>query len=147
MAQPAAGMPGMPGMPPFGLPFPWQWPPYQTPAQAPKARYEEMPSSDPVDEVEDVTLFPRIKNWLQSLDDGMRGHDGHTFAQFAADFEREKYIRIVDLVDMRIGDLKHLVPEMAQGTATKLLAYAAKDVGSIRRKEKKRQRRENNRFT
>ncbi|KAJ7115759.1 hypothetical protein C8R44DRAFT_739505 [Mycena epipterygia] len=108
--------------PPPAAPAPAVPPPYHTPAPQPRTRYEDVASS-PGDEVEDVTLFPRISNWLQELDSGARGHDGHEFTQFAADFEREKYIRIVDLVDMR-------------GTAAKLfvtLGYFLTKVRECRR--------------
>ncbi|KAJ6610770.1 hypothetical protein B0H10DRAFT_2193239 [Mycena sp. CBHHK59/15] len=144
---PIAPMAAIPGMPPFGYPaFPWHapWPPYHTPAPSSKPRYDEMPSSDPVEEVEDATLFPRIHKWLQELDEGVRGHDGHNFAQFADDFEREKYMRIVDLEGLKIKDLKDLIPEIAQGTAAKMLGYAAKDIVSIRKRERKRARKEKN---
>ncbi|KAJ7824659.1 hypothetical protein B0H13DRAFT_2290928 [Mycena leptocephala] len=152
LAAPAANA-VMPAMHPYGVPpyTPWPgWPmpggPYQTPVPHPKPRYDDAPSSDPVEEVEDVTLFPRLSAWLQDLDSGPRGQDGHQFTEFAADLEREKYMRIVDLVDLETSDLRALIPEMAHGTATKLLSYAEKDVALIRRKEKKRARREYNHF-
>ncbi|KAJ7193990.1 hypothetical protein B0H12DRAFT_1082511 [Mycena haematopus] len=142
-APPAQAVnPLMPSMLPYAMPpFPW-WPgsggPYQTPAPPPKARYDDIPSSDPIDGVEEVTLFPRIDNWLQELDASPRGQDNHDFSQFMTDFEREKYMRIIDLVDLEVSDLKALIPDIAQGTALKLLSYAKKDVDIIRRKEKRR---------
>ncbi|KAJ7734894.1 hypothetical protein B0H14DRAFT_3516988 [Mycena olivaceomarginata] len=137
-------MPGLPyGMPPFA---PWWMNTYQMPAPPPKSRYDNIPSSDPIEDVEDVTLFPRITPWLRELDNGPRGHDGHDFSQFAPEFEREKYMRVVDLMDLNVGRLTALAPEMAHGTASKLLSYASQDVECIRRKEMKRARRENNRY-
>ncbi|KAJ6594687.1 hypothetical protein B0H19DRAFT_1247341 [Mycena capillaripes] len=134
-------MPAMPyGVPPFN---PWWTTAYQTPVPPPRARYEDIPSSDPVEDVEDVTLFPRIMTWLQGLDDGPRGRDGHDFSQFAPEFERQKYMRVVDLIDLNISHLTTLMPDMAHGTASKLLSYAVQDVEKIRRKEKKRARRDN----
>ncbi|KAJ7463643.1 hypothetical protein FB451DRAFT_1265104 [Mycena latifolia] len=137
----------MHGMPPFGYPpFPWQWPPFQTPPQPSTmnrhGRYDDMPSSDPPEMAEDSRLFPRIGNWLPELDEGPRGADGHNFSQYAPDFDREKYIRIVDLESLKINDLKTLIPEMAHGTAAKMLAYATTDIGLIRKRERKRLRME-----
>lgn len=148
MAAPTVN-PVMPAMHPFGIPFPPWWAgPYQTPAPPPppKARYDDIPSSDPIEDMEDVTLFPRISDWLQALDTGPRGQDEHHFVQFTGDFAREKYVRIVDLVDVTIGDLQTLIPEIAQGTAKRLLDYAVKDVETIRRKEKRRARQERNNY-
>ncbi|KAJ7182557.1 hypothetical protein C8R43DRAFT_940696 [Mycena crocata] len=96
-----------PPMNPYGM-WPFMHPtmpmPYQTPA--PRTQYNQMPSSDPTEEFEDTTLFPRINN--------------------------------------SVSELKELIPEIAQGTVTKLLLYAGQDVKAIRRKEKKRARRDNN---
>jgi hypothetical protein len=127
-------------MPPFAL---WWMSSYQTPAPPQKSRYNNIPNSDPI---EDVTLFPRITPWLQELDNGPRGHDGHDFSQFAAEFEWEKYMRVIDLMDLNVGRLTALAPEMAHGTASKLLSYASQDVECIRHKEMKCACRENNRY-
>ncbi|KAJ7028812.1 hypothetical protein C8F04DRAFT_1188249 [Mycena alexandri] len=139
-------------MPPFGIPFPYQpyqWPPYHTPAPHPRARYDNIPSSYPIEEAEDVTLFPRLKNYLQELDDGPRGQDGHEFAQFLPEFEREKYIHIVDLEGMTVKDVKDLVPDMAQSTASKLLGYVTSNIKVIRKKDTKERKRarKHSRFT
>ncbi|KAJ7288914.1 hypothetical protein C8J57DRAFT_1643222 [Mycena rebaudengoi] len=140
-AAQAAPMPSaFPGPPsyPYPSPYPYApWPPYQTP-QAPRHRHHyDIPSSDPIEEVEDSQLFPRLQNWLQNLDDGSRGRDGHNFIQFADDFDHEKYIRIVDLEGLQIMDLTCLIPGMAHGTAAKIVAYAAADIAMIRKREKK----------
>ncbi|KAJ7040479.1 hypothetical protein C8F04DRAFT_1391666 [Mycena alexandri] len=126
------------------------WPPYHTPAPHPRARYNNIPSSDPIEEAEDVTLFPRLKNYLQELNDGPRGQGGHEFAQFLPEFEHEKYIRIVDLEGgMTVKDVKDLVPNMAQGTASKLLGYVTSDIKVIRKKDAKERKRarKHSRFT
>jgi hypothetical protein len=143
---PAPQPPSMPAvtsmasMSPYGYPpAPW-WPPYQTPP-APQAlnRYGDVPSSPP-QEIEDARLFPRLESWLRSLDDGPRGADDHNFSQYAPDFQREKYVRVVDLETLQVNDLKHLIPELPHGTATKILAYAMADITRIRKVEKKRLR-------
>ncbi|KAE9383866.1 hypothetical protein BT96DRAFT_982422 [Gymnopus androsaceus JB14] len=50
------------------------------------SRCNELPSSDPIEPMEDVTLFPPLQQWLIDLDNGVQGHDGHNFASFAPDF-------------------------------------------------------------
>ncbi|KAJ7697326.1 hypothetical protein B0H14DRAFT_3039156 [Mycena olivaceomarginata] len=143
---PAPQPPSMPAvtsmasMSPYGYPpAPW-WPPYHTPP-APQAlnRYGDVPSSPP-QEIEDARLFPRLESWLRSLDDGPRGADDHNFSQYAPDFQREKYVRVVDLETLQVNDLKRLIPELPHGTATKILAYATADITRIRKVEKKRLR-------
>ncbi|KAJ7185760.1 hypothetical protein C8R46DRAFT_1025722 [Mycena filopes] len=151
-AASAAPIAGMAGMPPFGIPFPYQYPPqwasqaYHTPTPHPTARYGDFPSSDPVEEAEDVTLFPRLEMYLSELDNGVRGQDGHDFSQFLPAFEQEKYVRIADLEGMTVTDLKDLIPDIALGTASKLLGYVTLDVSVIRKREKKRARKQVNRF-
>jgi hypothetical protein len=98
----------------------------------------DIPSSDPIEELEDVTLFPRLSDWLQTLDEGPWGADGHNFGQFAPDFKHEKYFRISDIGDVHITTLLAICPGMANGTATKLLAHAKKDTEKIHKKEMKR---------
>ncbi|KAF8130428.1 hypothetical protein K438DRAFT_1948362 [Mycena galopus ATCC 62051] len=141
LIMPQAGM--LPGMPPFGYPFPgsfpgqvWQpWlipgPAFQTP-QAPNAanHYVDMPSSPPA-EIEDCQLFLCMGTWLQELDDGARGADEHNFAQYAPDFQRQKYVCIVDLEELKIEDVMCLIPEIPHGTATKILTYAKADIGRL----------------
>ncbi|KAJ7195456.1 hypothetical protein GGX14DRAFT_575515 [Mycena pura] len=156
-ATPAPVPPAPPGFPPMPpgispVPFgyhPYQWPMpqpwsmYQTPTATPmsKRRYEDVLSSPP-EVVEDDRLFPRIGVWLQELDDGPRGIDEHNFAQFGVDFDRERYVRVVDLERLKVDELKRLIPEIAHGTASKLLAYAAADIGAIRKQARKRSRKE-----
>ncbi|KAJ7346122.1 hypothetical protein DFH08DRAFT_961590 [Mycena albidolilacea] len=140
---PAPQPPSMPAvtsmasMSPYGYPpAPW-WPPYQTPP-APQALncYGDGPSSPP-QEIKDARLFPRLESWLWSLDDGLRGADDHNFSQYAPEFQREKYVRVVDLETLQVNDLKRLIPELPHGTATKILAYATADITRIRKVEKK----------
>lgn len=103
----------------------------------------EVPSSDPIEEVEDVALFPRMTDWLRSLDDDpKRGVDGHNFSQFAPDFEREKYVRICDLDDLSPTALSAICQwqGMPNGTAKKLLQYTHTETARIRKTEKRRAR-------
>lgn len=100
------------------------------------SRHNEMPSSDPVEPMEDVTLFPRLEQWLTDLDNGIQGHDGHNFASFAPDFLREKYIRISDLDGLTVLDVLEMCSGMAKGTAKKIIDIAARECKDIRKKEK-----------
>ena len=106
-----------------------------------RSRYDDIPSSDPPEEFgEDVTLFPRLSQWLVELDEGPRGADGHNFSQFVHGFEQEKYFRICDVADLSVGDVCGILTGIAQGTASKLVSYAKQDTELIRKKEKRRGR-------
>ncbi|KAJ6481486.1 hypothetical protein C8R47DRAFT_589375 [Mycena vitilis] len=138
-------MHGMPP-PPYGYPgYPWQPPApwgFQTPTPSVnRGRYEDALSSPP-QVIEDNRLFPRMTTWLEDLDSGPRGTDGHSFTQFVGDFEKERYLRVVDLVTLSIEEVIKAAPEMPQGTAAKILAYAKSDVEAIRKRERKRARKE-----
>lgn len=50
------------------------------------------PSSPLTEDIEDITLFPRISEWLCELDEGTRGADGHNFSAWAVYFAERKYI-------------------------------------------------------
>lgn len=126
--------PAMSGYGPYGA-FPLLPASYQA-----YPRHNEMPSSDPVESMEDVTLFPRLEEWLTDLDNGVQGHDGHNFALFAPDFLREKYIRISDLEGLTVSDILEICNGMARGTAKKIIDNAARDCKAIRKKEKRRVR-------
>ncbi|KAE9403461.1 hypothetical protein BT96DRAFT_990323 [Gymnopus androsaceus JB14] len=104
------------------------------------SRCNEMPSSDPIEPTEDVTLFPRLEQWLTDLDNGMQGHDGHNFALFAPDFLREKYMRISDLDGLTMSDVLEMCSGMARGTAKKIIDIATRECKDIRKKEKQRVR-------
>jgi hypothetical protein len=130
------GFPGYPPYPPYAYPPPFHMPPSVLRSDR---RYDlDIPSSDPIEELEDVKLFPRLVHWLQDLDDGPRGTDRHNFAQFGPDFEREKYFRICDLEDISVATIMSMCSGIAQGTASKLLGHAKKDAEAIRKKEIKR---------
>lgn len=97
------------------------------------AYHDDIPSSDPPEEVEDVTLFPRVSQWLVSLDGGPRGADDHNFSQFVALFEQLKYTRICDIADNLAADvLLTRCEDMAEGTAQRIISYAKADTKRIR---------------
>ncbi|KAJ7849370.1 hypothetical protein B0H14DRAFT_3452503 [Mycena olivaceomarginata] len=127
----------MASMSPYGYPpAPW-WPPYQTlPAPQALNHYGDGPSSPP-QEIKDIRLFPCLESWLQSLDDGPQDADDHNFSQYAPDFQRKKYVRVVDLEMLQVNDLKCLIPELPHGTATRILVYAMADITWIRKVKKK----------
>ena len=122
--------------------------PYGAYAQPPASpfRYQgysgrgRMPSSDPIEPMEDVALFPRLEQWLQDLDNGTQGTDGHNFTSFTSDFLREKYMRISDLVGLTVADILEMCSGMARGTAKKILDNVTRECKAIRKKEKQRAR-------
>ncbi|KAJ6500977.1 hypothetical protein C8R45DRAFT_1093026 [Mycena sanguinolenta] len=145
LAFPMAGMPrfGYPFTPTFAPTMPWQpWltpeQPFQTPQASKTANCHQDVLSSLPEEVEDNRLFPRLGKWLEGLDGGNCGADGHNFSQYAEDFEHEKYIHIVDLEMLQVTDLTCLIPEIPKGTATKILAYANADITRIQKEEKRR---------
>jgi len=99
-----------------------------------------MPSSDPIDELDDPTLFPRVVTWLHDLDNGPRGMDGHNFSQCAVALETNMFTRILQLEMMSNQELQALCPSMPAGTTSLLLQYARRDCNNIRKKESRRQR-------
>jgi len=123
--------------PPYAYPPPAFSHPHMTPApHMPNSRYArdvDMPSSDPADEAEDLGIYPLIHGWLVELDRGPHGQDGHNFAQYADDLAKEKYFRICDLEALSEASLIELCPGIAKGTATKMLAFAKKDVKRIKK--------------
>ena len=131
---------------PYGLlhpyPHPYHFPQtgYGSPSSHSSRRRFDIPSSDPIEELEDPTLFPRIGTWLQELDNGVRGLDNHNFAQYAITLNDNKFMRIFQLEDLTDDKLIALCPGMPAGTATLIIAYAKKDSQSIRRKETRRLR-------
>jgi hypothetical protein len=121
------------------IPQPYHIP--QTGHSSPYSRRRfDIPSSDPIEELEDPTLFPRIGTWLKELDNGVRGSDGHHFVQYAAALDDNKFTRIFQLEDLTDDKLIALCPGMPAGTATLIIGYAKKDVGVIRKKEARRLR-------
>lgn len=126
-------------MPPFGYLFPpWARVPWLQTPPAPIASgrgrmYDDIPSLDPPKIIEDCRLFPHLEKWLEELDQGPWGTNDHNFAQYGADFKREKYVRIIDLEGLKIDGLKALIPGIAQGTVAKILAYSTADIGVIRK--------------
>lgn len=98
----------------------------------------DTPSSDPMEELEDASLFPRLNTWLQNLDNGPQGHDGHDFASFAPSFEAEKYVRVSDIETLTVEEILTVCPGMARGTATKLTSFAKQECKNVRKKEKLR---------
>ena len=93
--------------------------------------------------VDDPTLFPFISDWLPGLDHGLRGTDGHNFAQYVQYFGDNKIQRIIEIADSTLfsrDDILAICPGMKIGTANLLLKYARKDVEAIRYEERLRLR-------
>ena len=103
-------------------------------------RHRKMPSSDPVDDLDDPTIFPRTTAWLQELDGGPRGADGHNFTQYAEQLERNMFTCMFQLETLTEEKLLSICTSMVAGTASLILQYARKDCVKIRKKEAQRQR-------
>jgi hypothetical protein len=142
------------GFPPYIPPYPPSFSPPQITSYVPPltpyatcchSRYyggenHEMPSSDPPEELEDLSSYPLIRDWLQILDDGPHGRDGHHFSHFAEDLEKEKFICVCDLENLSKVALSALCPGIAKGAAVKLLHFAEKETKRIRKEELKQSR-------
>lgn len=126
-----------PYMPPFHYsPYPHMHSPHGVYSR--RQEQSDMPSSDPMEELEDASLFPRLNTWLQNLDNGPQGHDGHDFASFSPSFEAEKYVRVSDIETLTIEEILTVCPGMPRGTATKLVSLAKQECKNVRKKEKLR---------
>lgn len=123
-------------------------PPYYPPPPPTPQRYgdhfnTDVQSSDGAyEELEDVTLYPRIPEWLQGLDDGVRGKDGQNFAQFGAALVGAGYNRICDLQDEKLVTAKMLRKDcgIISGVAVNILRWARRDVSNIKDAERRRLR-------
>jgi hypothetical protein len=92
-------------------------------------------SSDPVEELDDPTLFPQVAAWLQELDQSLRSADGHNFAQYGEQLEQSMFMRIFQLESLTEEKLGTFCESMAPGMATLIMQYARKDCSRIRKKE------------
>jgi hypothetical protein len=134
-----------PPMPPFipgySLPYP-SGSSHNYESHHPRYSYchnNNMPSSDPPEEIEDVSQFSLISEWLQELDNGPHGADGHHFSQFVPFFQHHKYIRICDIADnLDASSLSAKCEGIADGTAQNIISYARADTKAIRRREAKK---------
>jgi hypothetical protein len=98
----------------------------------------DIPTSDGLDNFDDPDLYPRIVDWLQELDHGPRGADGHNFGQHALPLQTNMYLRVSQLEKLTKTDLLAMCSTMLPGTADLILDYARKECGAIRRREMKR---------
>lgn len=80
-------------------------------------------------------MFPRIAEWLPSLDQGPRGIDDLNFSQYYAELLSNGIIRIHQLVSSSLFPtpqaLATTVPTMSIGVAALLLQYAQEDYSAI----------------
>ncbi|KAJ3811439.1 hypothetical protein F5876DRAFT_75798 [Lentinula aff. lateritia] len=149
-ATPALTTASIPPGYPYHSPMHYGYAPYGAPGfmQPPASPFkhrshsgrDKMPSSDPMESMEDVTLFPRLEQWLADLDNSPHGLNNHDFASFSPDFLREKYMCISDLDGLTVNELLEICGGMARGTAKKVLECAARECKVIRKKEKQRLR-------
>ena len=134
------------GFPQGGYPYPFALygPPSHMPPwgsgygmHAPASSSRLPPSSPLGKDVEDITLFPRISQWLHDLDNGSRGDD-HNFSAWVEYFAERKYMRICDITDGMSSLELSKSSGMAEGTAKCLVSYAEADTQVIHKREKRR---------
>lgn len=102
---------------------------------------QPLPSSEP-DDMDDPTIFPRVRMWLEKLDSSALGLDGHSFAVWAYDFENAKYYRISQIADCgSVEMVASLCPGIPAGTASLILQAARREVKGIRKRERQQKRR------
>jgi hypothetical protein len=79
--------------------------------------------------MEDPTIFPRVQEWLQNLQQGPLGQDGHQLEMHAPALLGQGYIQISDLADeMSVPELLSHCPGLREGTAKIILKQAKKEV-------------------
>ena len=74
-------------------------------------------------ELEDLMLFPQIAAWLQELNAGPHGADGHNFAQYGEPLEQKMFKHIFQLEtlteDKLIAACNSMPPVMTCNMLTK----------------------------
>jgi hypothetical protein len=132
-------------MPPgYRLPYYPQVPGlYPPPEVARKHAFQDVPSSDPFNPEENPTRYPRIQDWLVSLDMGERGADNQNWQQYADPLARNGFTRLIQIADEGRHDnstasLTGICDGMPIGTAHLLVKYAIMDCSKITKDEKKR---------
>jgi hypothetical protein len=140
-----AAMPQFPSYGPGpGYPYPSYpfFPPHGYPLVPPSV---PLPPEAPAESASvDPTLFPFIRDWLKSLDNGPRGADGHVFSQYIQRFEENGIQRVFEIADPNLfsrADIIAICPGMKIGTANLVLMYAREDAEAIRSEEQKRAKR------
>ncbi|KAJ8072114.1 hypothetical protein PM082_015672 [Marasmius tenuissimus] len=108
--------------------------------------HQPAPSSDPIEELDDDASYPHIQDYLPTLDSGSRGANGrHHFAAYTQDLIEAKYFTISDVALLHHSELLRICPDMAPGTASKLLAAVTSDVNRIQKEIKKQAREDSGR--
>jgi hypothetical protein len=132
----SANMTSFPGQYPFGFvptvpPMPY-YPPqaYALPSQA----NVSLPLSPPKPAM-DPRIYPRIAEWLDSLDQSARGTDGDNYAQYFIYFDKASYRRIHELTaftEERLIALSN--SDIPEGVATRLISYLKEDLKEIEKR-------------
>jgi hypothetical protein len=96
-------------------------------------------SSNPMDEIEDPSLFPLVWEWLDKLDQSPLAQDGHNFVHFALNFQQKGFIQISQLTKetLTIDRWTAIIPRMVEGTAGLIIDIATKEVEKIRHRSRK----------
>jgi hypothetical protein len=96
------------------------------------------PFAEPDEGLDSPDLYPRTSDWLNELDRGPHGTDGHKFGIHAAALQSNMYIRISQLEKLAKADLLAMCTELLPGTADLILECARKECEKVRRREAKR---------
>lgn len=104
--------------------------------------FQDVPSSDPFDPEENPILYPRIQDWLVSLDMGERGADNQNWQQYTDPLARNGFTHLIQIADEGRNDngaasLMGICNGMPIGTARLLVKYAITDCSKITKDEKK----------
>jgi hypothetical protein len=107
-----------------------------------KQPFQDVPSSDPFDPEENPILYPRIQDWLVSLDMGEHGADNQNWQQYTDPLARNGFTHLIQIADEGRHDngaasLMGICNGMPIGTARLLVKYAITDCSKITKDEKK----------
>lgn len=102
----------------------------------------EPPSSDGFNPEDTPTLYPKTRDWLQSLDSTERGADGQNWEQYAGALEANGYMRLVQVAEEGRGtegakELSRFCIGMPIGIAQSFVKYAIADCDKILKQERR----------
>ncbi|KAJ7190570.1 hypothetical protein GGX14DRAFT_604026 [Mycena pura] len=132
---------GFPSFPPGPYPYAGFPPPPPPPPPPPHAllstpsprastKLRKVPSTESHD---DPTIYPKISEWLMSLDASARGEDGNKFRQYEDVFAQEGFTRIIELEGESAETLRAIFPTMSLGVSRKLITYLKADCSKARK--------------
>ncbi|KIJ35659.1 hypothetical protein M422DRAFT_51419 [Sphaerobolus stellatus SS14] len=140
------GYPHPYSIPPPGY-FPYQYPPMMTPSRSHHTRERSSSPairdtllSSEANELDDPGLFPLITDWLQGLEAGTYGKDGHSFTIHGWSLRDKGYTHVHQFAELSLDDIIRLCPGILEGTARVLLRQANITVNKKKREIQKEQK-------